>query len=156
LHATANEAVFFRSLSAEKPLGNVSGLLLYPFILSWQDMGTNTQHNKLQLVQLLCSGVAVISLHQEAGNHAYMPSNEAHLPDLCAPFARRSHTCFYTVWCAHYYVTHPEVMANFLTKAKLFHCQGMLHGVLGDVLHGFVHGIRVGMSIELMLCSFSV
>jgi hypothetical protein len=31
-----------------------------------------------------------------------------------------------------------------------------LHCILGDDSHGFVHGIRVGMSIELTLCySFS-
>jgi hypothetical protein len=61
-------------LSAEQGLGgNVSGLLLYPFILTLQDMWANTQHNKLQLVQLWYSGVAVIQLHQEAGNDAYMP-----------------------------------------------------------------------------------
>jgi hypothetical protein len=78
LHAAASEAVFFVSLSAEQPLGsNASGILLYPFISSWQDIWTNTQHNKLQSVQPWYSGVAVIQLHQEAGNHVYMPSNEA-------------------------------------------------------------------------------
>jgi hypothetical protein len=44
-------------------------------------MWTNTQHNKLQLVQLWFSGVAVIQLSQEGGNRAYMTLNEAQLPD---------------------------------------------------------------------------
>jgi hypothetical protein len=39
LHAAANESVIFGSLSAEEYQGgNASGLLLYSFILSWQDM----------------------------------------------------------------------------------------------------------------------
>jgi hypothetical protein len=42
------------------------------------------------------SGVAVVQLHEEAGNH------QAQLPDIYAPVAWHSHTCFYTVWCAHY------------------------------------------------------
>jgi hypothetical protein len=79
-------------------------------ISSWQEMWTNTQHNKLQLVQLCYSGVAVIQLHQEARNHAYMPSHEAQLPDTYAAVARHSHTFFCTVWCAHYSFTRPEVV----------------------------------------------
>jgi hypothetical protein len=41
---------------------------------------------------------------------------------------------------------------HFLAKAKCLHCQGILCGILGDDSHGFVHGIRVAMSTELMLC----
>jgi hypothetical protein len=72
---------------------------------------TTTQHNKLQSLQLWYSGVAVIQLHQEAGTHAYMPSNEAQLPDTYAIVARRSHTCLYTVWCVSNHATYPEVVA---------------------------------------------
>jgi hypothetical protein len=58
---------------------------------------TNTQHKKLQSVQPWYSGVVVIQLHQEAGNHTYMHSNEAELPDTCAVIARCSHARFRTV-----------------------------------------------------------
>jgi hypothetical protein len=46
--------------------------------------------------------------------------------------------------------------AHVLTKAKWFHGQGMLHGILGDDSDGFVHGIAVPMSIELTLFCSSV
>jgi hypothetical protein len=39
--------------------------------------------------------------------------------------------------------------AHVLTKAKRFHCQGMLHGILGGDSHEFVYGIRVAISVEL-------
>jgi hypothetical protein len=97
LQAAASEAVFFASLSAEQPMdGNISGCFT---LSSYHDktIWTNTQHNKLQSVQPWYSGVAVILLYQEAGNHTYMHSNEAELPDTCAAVARCSHACFCTV-----------------------------------------------------------
>jgi hypothetical protein len=33
--------------------------------------------------------------------------------------------------------------SHFLTKAVCIYCQGMLHGILGDDSHGFVHGISL-------------
>jgi hypothetical protein len=65
------------------------------------DILTNKQHNKFQSVQPLNSGVAVIHLHQEAGNHTYMHSNEAELSDTCAAVARCSHACLCTAYYAH-------------------------------------------------------
>jgi hypothetical protein len=41
-----------------------------------------------------------------------------------------------------------EFYTSRRTKAKHFHCQGMFHGIHGGDSHGFVHIIRVTMSIE--------
>jgi hypothetical protein len=46
--------------------------------------------------------------------------------------------------------------AHVLTKAELFHIQGMLHGILGGNCRGFVRGIRVPMSVELTCYSSSL
>jgi hypothetical protein len=40
-------------------------------------MWANMEDNKVQSVQVLYSCVAVIRIHQEAGNYGYTPSNEA-------------------------------------------------------------------------------
>jgi hypothetical protein len=52
LHAEASEAVFQWEFVSRTLGGNASGLLIYSLISSWQDIWTNTQHNKLQSVQL--------------------------------------------------------------------------------------------------------
>jgi hypothetical protein len=42
-----------------------------------------------------------------------------------------------------------------VTNGKLFHVHGILHGLLGDDLHGSVHGLGVAMFIELTGIYFS-
>jgi hypothetical protein len=83
-----------------------------------------------------------------------MPSNGAQLPDTHVAVARRSHTCFYTVWCAHYYFTHPEVVAVFWQKPNAYIVKEFCMVSFGDESHGFLHGIRVAIFIELTLSSF--
>jgi hypothetical protein len=57
-----------------------------------------------------------------SGSRKYvnMPSNEAQFPDIYVAVARLSHTCFYMVWCAHYHLTHPEVVAVFWQKPNIY------------------------------------
>jgi hypothetical protein len=71
----ASEAVFLGGLSSEQALcQNPCALDIYILILSWQDVWTNTEDKKIAVSAAMCSGVAVLQLHQEAGSHAYMPS----------------------------------------------------------------------------------
>jgi hypothetical protein len=66
------------------------------------------------------------------------------LPDTLAPVAS------FIVWCAHYHFTlQKECPCSEKTNGKRFHCQGMLHGILGEDSKGSVHGIRRGHSVEL-------
>jgi hypothetical protein len=52
INAKASEDVFLGGLSSEHPLHhNPCALFIYILILSWQDVWTNTEDNKLQSVQ---------------------------------------------------------------------------------------------------------
>jgi hypothetical protein len=64
------------------------------------------------------SCVAVVQFHQEGGNHVYMPSNKAQLPDTCT-CCEVYHACFYTVWCAHFHLTHPKGVLMFWQKPNI-------------------------------------
>jgi hypothetical protein len=82
-----------------------------------------------------------------------VPSDEAQLPDKCSCCKAFAHLLVHSVVCPLPFQT-SRIRGHFLAKAKRLHCQGILHGILGDDPHGFVHGIRVDMFIELMLCFF--
>jgi hypothetical protein len=91
------------------------------------------------------SGVAVIQLHQEAGNHTYMHLNEAELPDTCAAVGEMfACLLLHSVVCPLECHTSGS-SSHFLTIAKRFYCQEMLNGILGGDSHGFVHGISLSV-----------
>jgi hypothetical protein len=74
--AAAIKFVFHGDSSSEQSLGaNLCAKFLYSLISSLQDMWINRQDNGLQFSEAMRSGEAVPQLHQEGGNHAYMPFN---------------------------------------------------------------------------------
>jgi hypothetical protein len=92
-------------------------------------------------------------LRQEVGYRVDMLSNEAQLPDICSCCNAFAHLLVYSVVCPLPFQT-ARGSGLFLAAAKHLHCQGILHGIVGDDSRGFVHGNRVDMSIELTLCYF--
>jgi hypothetical protein len=75
-----------------------------------------------------------------------------HICSCCKAFPQ---LLLHSVVCTLSFHTSGSI-GHFLTKAKSFHCQGMLDGILGDYSHWFVHGIKVAMSVELTLLFFSL
>jgi hypothetical protein len=85
--------------------------------------------------------------------HAFKWGTTAwHIRSCCKAFP---HLLLYSVVCPLPFHT-SRSSVYFLTKAIRFHCQRMLHDILGDDSHGFVHGIQLAMSVELMLCYSSL
>jgi hypothetical protein len=132
LHAATSEAVFFGSLSAEQPLGgNISGLLLYCLILSLQDLWSNTQDNKLQLVQPCC---LVWQLSASLGRRKLCLHAFECWPDIFLCCKVSPHLLLHNVVCPLQFYTSGR-SAYVLRKAIHFHCQGMLPGILWDDWH---------------------
>jgi hypothetical protein len=109
-------------------------LLAYFFtlILSWQDMDQDT--DSITNCRRFSYGIPVWQSFGSIRKQKIMLTclQMRHNCLTYAVVARCSHTCFYTVWWAHNHFTHSEVMAIFWQK--------------------LVYGIRVAMSIVLMLC----
>jgi hypothetical protein len=87
----------------------------------------------------MCADVAVLQLHQ-GGNHAYICLTHMHM--LHGP----PYLLLHSAVCPLPFYTSGR-NAHILTNVKRFHGQRMLHGILGDDSHGFVHGFGVAVSV---------
>jgi hypothetical protein len=149
LHAEASKEVFFGSLSAEN-LWLVMFLVYFFTLQSSYSKTCGARHRITNCSRcshvFQCGSHSVSSGRRELCVHAFELGTVAWYMHLLQGVPT---LLLWSVVCCL------QFCASIMTKAKHFHCQGMLHGIHGGGSHGFVHGIKVTMSTELTLLILS-